>query len=109
MALDLTAEQKELGKGNANVAAGDLTRRGFMKSMAVGAAGLAPVAAASYYGYEAMKGKPVKAALIGTGDEGGVLMGEHEHKYLECIALCDIRPYNRKRIHHGEPAPSPRK
>src|SRR5438874_1915391 len=52
MALDLTVEQKELGKGNANVAAGELTRRGFMKSMAIGAAGLAPVAAATYYGYE---------------------------------------------------------
>jgi predicted dehydrogenase len=102
MALDLTAEQKELGKGNANVAAGDLTRRGFMKSMAIGAAGLAPVAAASYYGYQAMHGKPVKAALIGCGDEGGVLMGEHDPKYLEFVALCDIRPFNRKRIIEGE-------
>src|SRR4051812_17841007 len=109
MALDLTAEQKELGKGNANVAAGDLTRRGFMKSMAVGAAGLAPVAAATYYGYEAMHGKPVKAALIGCGDEGGVLMGDHDPKYIEIVALCDIRPSNQKRIIDGEPAPSPRK
>ena len=109
MALDLTAEQKELGKGNANAAAGELTRRGFMKSMAIGAAGLAPVAAATYYGYEAMHGKPVKAALIGCGDEGGVLMGDHDPKYLEFVALCDIRPYNRKRIIDGEPAPSPRK
>ena len=109
MALDLTAEQKELGKGNANAAAGELTRRGFMKSMAIGAAGLAPVAAASYYGYQAMHGKPVKAALIGCGDEGGVLMGDHDPKYLEFVALCDIRPYNQRRIIDGEPAPSPRK
>src|SRR5690242_12002031 len=109
MALDLTAEHKELGKGNANAAAGDLTRRGFMKSMALGAAGLAPVAAGTYFGYEAMQGKPVKAALIGCGDEGGVLMGDHDPKYLEFVALCDIRPYNQKRIINGEPAPSPRK
>src|SRR4051812_4804206 len=102
MALDLTAEQKELGKGNANAAAGDLTRRGFMKSMALGAAGLAPVAAATYYGYGTMHGKPVKAALIGCGDEGGVLLGEHDPKYLEFVALCDIRPYNQKRIIEGE-------
>jgi predicted dehydrogenase len=108
MALDLTAEQKELGKGNANTAAGELTRRGFMKSMAIGAAGLAPVAAATYYGFEAMRGKPVKAALIGCGDEGGVLMGDHDPHYLEFVALCDIRPYNRKRIIEGEPA-GPRK
>src|SRR5688500_10213286 len=109
MALDLTAEHKELGKGNVNSAAGDLTRRGFMKSMALGAAGFAPVAAASYFGYEAMQGKPVKAALIGCGDEGGVLMGDHDPKYLEFVALCDIRPFNQKRIIEGEPSPSPRK
>lgn len=109
MALDLTAEQKELGKGNANAAAGDLTRRGFMKSMAIGAAGLAPVAAATYFGYQAMQGKPVKTALIGCGDEGGVLMGEHDPKYLEFTALCDIRPYNRKRIIDGEGETSLRK
>src|SRR5205085_2798509 len=53
MALDLTAEQKELGKGNANAAAYDLTRRGFMKSAAIGAAGFGTVAVATYFGYEA--------------------------------------------------------
>ncbi len=109
MALDLTAEQKELGKGNANAAAGELTRRGFMKSMAIAGAGVAPVAAGAYFGYEAFKGKPVKAALIGCGDEGGVLMGEHDPKYLEFIALCDIRPYNRRRIIDGEGPTSLRK
>src|SRR5262245_9756538 len=109
MALDLTTEHKELGKGNFNAATGDLTRRGFMKSMAIGAAGLAPVAAGTYFGYQAMQGKPVKAALIGCGDEGGVLMGDHDPKYLEFVALCDIRPYNRRRIIEGEPSPSPRK
>src|SRR5262249_30490946 len=82
---------------------------GFMKSMALGAAGLAPVAAASYFGYEAWKGRPVKAALIGCGDEGGVLLGEHDHKYIEFIALCDIRPSNQKRIIDGEGATSLRK
>ena len=36
-------------------------------------------------------------------------MGDHDPKFLEFIALCDIRPYNKKRIIEGEPAPSPRK
>ncbi len=109
MALDLTAEQKELGKGNANAAAYDLTRRNFMKSLAISGASFGAVGAAAYFGYEAFKGKPVKAALIGCGDEGGILMGDHDNKYLEFVALCDIRPYNKKRIIDGEPAPSPRK
>ena len=64
MALDLTAEQKELGKANFQAATDGLSRRGFMKSVAAGAA-VVPVGAAVYFGYESIHGKPVKAALIG--------------------------------------------
>jgi predicted dehydrogenase len=102
MALDLTAEQKQLGKANFDAASQDLSRRGFMKSVAAGAAAV-PVAAAVYFGYESVHGKPVKAALIGCGDEGGVLLGEHNPDYLQFIAACDIRPSNRKRIVEGDP------
>ena len=51
MALDLTAEQKDTGRRNFEAAAGDLTRRGFMKSMAAGAA-VVPLSAAVYFGYD---------------------------------------------------------
>ena len=108
MALDLTAEQKELGRANTNAAAADLTRRGFMKSAAAVAA-LGPAAAATYFGIEALKGKPLKVALIGCGDEGGVLLSEVDPKYLEVIALCDIRPFNRRRIIDGEGEKSARR
>ncbi len=101
MALDLTADQKDLGKANTNAAAEDLSRRGFMKSVAAGAV-LAPVAAATYFGYEASQGKPVKTALIGCGDEGGVLLNEHDPKTVEIIAVCDIRPFNQNRIIEGD-------
>jgi predicted dehydrogenase len=102
MALDLTAEQKELGRVNYQAASENLSRRGFMKTVAAGAA-VVPVAAAVYFGYESVHGKPVKAALIGCGDEGGVLLGEHNPDYLEFTAACDIRPSNRKRIIEGDP------
>ncbi|VTS04288.1 Gfo/Idh/MocA family protein [Tuwongella immobilis] len=102
MALDMTAEQKELGKANFLEVTDGLTRRGFMKSMAA-AAGVVPVAAATYFGYESIKGKPVKAALIGCGDEGGVLLGEHNPDYIQFVAACDIRPYNKTRILNGDP------
>ena len=108
MALDLTADQKALGKANANDVAEDLSRRGFMRSVAAGGV-LAPVAAATYYGYEASQGKPVKTALIGCGDEGGILLNEHDPKTVEIIALCDIRPYNQNRIIEGEGATTPRR
>jgi predicted dehydrogenase len=103
MAIDLTTEQKELGKENFAQAAEGLTRRGFMKSLAIGAAGVVPASAALYFGYEKWKnGNPVKTALIGAGDEGGVLVGEHNPEFLQFVAVCDLRPSNRKRIFNGD-------
>ncbi|MCI0705087.1 MAG: Gfo/Idh/MocA family oxidoreductase [Planctomycetia bacterium] len=123
MALDLTPEQKAAGKANFEQASGDLARAGKMNSMAVGGApanakdpdrrdvlkaGLAagavvPVSAAVYFGYQAWKGNTaVKTALIGTGDEGGVLVGDHNPEFNEIVAVCDIRPTNLKRIVEGE-------
>ena len=68
-----------------------------------------PVGAAAYFGYDdAGQGRPVKAALIGGGDEGGVLVGEHNPEFLEFVAVCDIRPTNheahlRRRAEAGSP------
>jgi predicted dehydrogenase len=103
MAIDLTPEQRATGKANfANTAEG-LSRRGFMKSLAVAGGVLAVAAPAGYFGYKSIEGKPVKAVLIGGGDEGGVLVGEHNPEYLEFVAVCDIRPSNMKRIFDGDP------
>jgi predicted dehydrogenase len=103
MALDLTSDQKKLGRDNFEHVSRELNRRGFMKSVLAGAA-VVPVSAAAYYGYQADRNhdKPVRAALIGAGDEGGVLVGEHNPRYLEFVAYSDIRPYNQKRIFEGE-------
>lgn len=109
MALDLTQEQKAQGRTNFEQTTGELTRRGFMKSM-IAAGAVVPVSAAVYFGYQSWKGnKAVRTALIGGGDEGGVLMGEHNPEFLEIVAVSDIRPYNVDRIVKGEPSPSPRK
>lgn len=102
MALDITPEQRSFGKANFNRTADGLTRRGFMKSLAVSGAAVAVATPAAYFGYKSIAGKPVKAVLIGGGDEGGVLVGEHNPAYLEFVAVCDIRPSNRKRIFEGE-------
>ncbi len=109
MALDLTAEQKAQGTKNFAQTTGELSRRGFMKTMVAGAA-VVPVSAAVYYGYQSWKGnKAVKAALIGCGDEGGVLLGEHNPEFVEFVAACDIRPYNKERILNGDPKVALRK
>ncbi len=109
MALDLTPEQKAIGKQNFEQASGDLSRRGFMQSMAAAGA-VVPLSAAVYFGYDSWKGnKAVRTALIGCGDEGGVLIGDHNPEYNEIVAVVDVRPYNMERIFIGDPAPSPRK
>jgi predicted dehydrogenase len=108
MAIDLTPEQKEQGRQNFAQATKDLSlsRRGFMKSM-VAAGAVVPVSAAVYFGYkEWQKGKPVRAALIGCGDEGGVLANEHNPEFLKIVAVSDIRPFNRERIFEGDGTPS---
>ena len=71
-----------------------LNRRRFLKGVAAAAGAAAVASPALYFGYQALKGKPVKAALIGGGDEGGVLVGQHNRDFLEFIAVCDLRPYN---------------
>lgn len=115
MAIDMTPEQREIGKANFQRVVGQLaaqeeearkkgvTRRDFMKGLLAAGGATVPTAAA-YYGYshDKLDGKPVKAALIGAGDEGGVLIGEHNPAYLEIVAVCDIRPSNQKRIFKGE-------
>jgi predicted dehydrogenase len=128
MALDMTPEQKETGKGNfARVVGkmaeddqaahdgGGITRRRFMQGL-IAAGATIPISAAAYFGYQhhgfPNTMRPVKAALIGAGDEGGVLVGEHNPNFVKFIAVCDIRPSNQRRIFEDErirnPA-SPRK
>jgi predicted dehydrogenase len=118
MSLYLTPERREAGKANFQRAVGThgLSRREFMKGM-LAAGTVLPITAAVYFGYQKLHGNPVKAGLIGAGDEGGVLVGEHNPEYLRFIAVCDIRPSNmappdaksQDRIFTGENAPSPRK
>jgi predicted dehydrogenase len=106
MAMYLSPEKREQGRQNFAVEVGkqvkgEITRRQFMKGLlAAGAA--VPVSAALYYGYDKFHGEPVRAALIGCGDEGGVLVGEHNPDYLRFVAVCDIRPSNLNRIFEGE-------
>lgn len=127
MSLDLTPEQKATGKANYEQAVGDLARAGKMNGTTVvggapaGAgnptrrdalrAGLAagaviPVSAAVYFGYDSWRGnKAVRTALIGCGDEGGVLVGEHNPEFNEIVAVCDVRPSNVERIFKGDTGP----
>ena len=89
---NLTPEQRALGRENANRALGS-TRRDFLK-----AAAAAPALGAFYFGYGKMEKPPVRAAIIGTGDEGcQAMIRFHNREYLNYIGFCDIRPSQRER------------
>jgi predicted dehydrogenase len=123
MALDLTPEQKAIGQANFQRVVGKLAgaddpqrlnRREFMQGL-IGAGAVLPITAAAYFGYgrdasyRSMRGNPIKAGLIGCGDEGGVLVSEHDPEFVQIVAVSDIRPTNRERIFRGEGLTSRRK
>jgi len=57
---------------------------------------------AFYFGYGKAVPSPVRVGVIGTGDEGSVLIGAINPKFLQVVAICDIRPYNVHRAFHGD-------
>jgi predicted dehydrogenase len=90
---NLTPEQRILGRENADRAIG-MTRRDWLV-----AAASAPTLAGFYFGYKEMGNKPpVKAAIIGTGDEGcQAMIRYHNRDYVNFIGYFDIRPSQQER------------
>ncbi|MFO0898697.1 MAG: Gfo/Idh/MocA family oxidoreductase [Pirellulales bacterium] len=99
--MHLTPEERAIGKDNFYGTIG-FTRRDFLKGGL--AAGLVSGAGlgAMYFGYKAMEGDPLRVGIIGTGDEGSVLIGGLTPSYLQVVAIADIRPYNVHRAFHGD-------
>ncbi len=100
----LSAEQREVGEHNYYSAVGsyyDVNRRDFLRGIvaagAVSGAGLG----AAYFGYGKVN-DPVRIAVIGTGDEGNVLIGGCNPEYVEVKAVCDIRPFGLHRAFNGD-------
>jgi predicted dehydrogenase len=91
---NLTPEQRVLGRENADRVLG-VSRREFLSAAAAAPAAMG----AAYFGYQGMGGKSaVKAAIIGTGDEGcQAMIRSHNREYLDFIGYCDIRPSQQAR------------
>ena len=100
---NLTPEEREIGRDNyySAVTSHDrMTRRGFLATSA--AAGIAGAGIGGmYFGY-GKPDNPVRVCVIGTGDEGNVLMGAINPDFVEVKSICDIRPSSVHRAFHGD-------
>jgi predicted dehydrogenase len=99
----LSPEERAVGQENFCAALGSpYVRREFLlKGIKAGVAsgkGLGPM----YFGYEDHVAEPVRVGVIGTGDEGSVLIGAINPQFITVRAIADIRPYSVYRAFHGE-------
>ena len=85
--MNLTPEMKEIG------------RRNFLKAVAGIPAVGALAGAVALKGPK--KGGPVKAALVGSGGEGKVLLGQCDKNWIDIRAICDINPVRGKLAAEG--------
>ena len=99
--MDLTPEEKAIGKENFNQAIGTTRRDFLMGTLATGAATGAGLGA-MYFGYGPKLEDPLRIGIIGTGDEGNVLIGALNPDYVDVVAIADIRPYNIYRAFRGD-------
>jgi len=98
--IPLSPEDRTTGKNNFDEAVG-FTRREFMQGIVAAGAVSGGGLGAMYFGYEKVK-NPVRIGIIGTGDEGNVLIGGCTPDYVQVVAIADIRPYSIYRAFHGD-------
>jgi predicted dehydrogenase len=100
--MNLSPEEKQIGKQNFDEAVGT-TRRDFLKNtVLVGGAAATAGLGALYFGYGPKLDDRLRVGIIGTGDEGGVLIGAINPEYIDVVAIADIRPYSLHRAFYGD-------
>src|SRR5262245_10677448 len=98
----LTPEQRQVGKQNFQEATGT-TRREFLTTIGiVGGTAAAVGLGAKYFKYGPKLDDRLRVGIIGTGDEGNVLIGALNPDYIDVVAIADIRPYSVHRAFHGD-------
>ena len=87
----LNEQQRQTGKDNF-LDALKLTRRELIPALVT-----LPSVTAFYWGYERMKGRPVRAALIGAGGQGRSHIDSINPESIKLVAFSDIRPSQQKK------------
>jgi predicted dehydrogenase len=98
--MNLTPEDKAVGRENYYDAVG-VNRRDFLKEIIAAGAVSGVGLGAMYFGYSKVA-DPVRVGVIGTGDEGCVLLGAMNPEYIQVKAIADIRPSSIQRAIHGD-------
>jgi predicted dehydrogenase len=88
-------------KSNATVDSG-VSRRDFIKGGVAAGVVVGGGLGAFYFGYDKAIGSPLRVGVIGTGDEGSVLLGAINPGFIEVKSIADIRPYNVWRAFCGD-------
>ena len=102
--MNLTPEEREVGRENYYAAMtryDEVHRRDFLKQAMIATTVAAGGAGAMYFGYQQPQ-RPVRIGIIGTGDEGNVLIGALNPDYVEVVAIADIRPSSVHRAFFGD-------
>lgn len=105
--MNLTNEEKAVGKDNFRRVSGQLmardeSRRDFLKEVTLAGAVAAGGFGAAYWGYGKSLDDRLRVGIIGTGDEGNVLIGALNPDFIEVKAIADIRPYSVHRAFNGD-------
>ncbi|NLX15140.1 MAG: Gfo/Idh/MocA family oxidoreductase [Phycisphaerales bacterium] len=88
----LNEKQRQIGKDNFGDAAKISRRQVLTGALAI------PTAASIYWGYDKLKGNPVRTGLIGTGNQGCYAhISQSNPDYIDIVAISDIRPSNQER------------
>jgi predicted dehydrogenase len=98
--MNLSPEDKEVGRDNYYEAMG-VSRRDFIKNVIAAGAVSGVGLGAMYFGYDKIT-NPVRVGVIGTGDEGNVLISAINPEYVQVTAIADIRPSSIHRAFHGD-------
>ena len=99
----LSPEEKQIGRENFNAALGskpirrELVVKAFKEDRRPGKR-VGPL----YFGYGESVAEPVRVGILGTGDEGSVLIGAINPDYIAVKSIADIRPYNVWRAFNGD-------